>query len=100
MDKYQVKLTSKARRDLEGIYAYIADALREQGTAKNTADALENGILSLETMPYRCPERQRGIYANKGYHQLFVKNDTIVYRIDEASKTVIVVTVRYSRSDF
>lgn len=100
MDKYQVKLMSRARRDLDGIYAYIADVFLEPGTAEDMADALEEGILSLETMPYRCSERKRGIYANKGYRQLFVKNYTVVYRIDEANKTVIVVTVRYSRSDF
>lgn len=91
---------SRARRDLDGIYAYIADVFREPGTAEGMADALEDGILSLETMPCRCPERKRGIYANKGYRQLFVKNYTIVYRIDEESKTVIIVTVRYARSEF
>lgn len=100
MDKYQVKLMSKARRDLDGIYAYIADVFLEPGTAEDMADSLEEGILSLETMPYRCSERKRGIYANKGYRQLFIKNYTIVYRVDEESKTVIVVTVRYARSEF
>ena len=90
----------KARRDLDGIYQYIAGTLLEPGTAESMADALEDGILSLETMPYRCSERKHGAYANKGYRQLFVKNYTVVYRIDEASKTVIVVTVRYSASNF
>ena len=100
MDNYQVKLLPRALRDLDGIYGYIADVFLEPGTAEDMADALEDGILSLEAMPYRCPERKRGIYANKGYRQLFVKNYTIVYRIDEESKTVIVVTVRYSGSNF
>ena len=61
---------------------------------------IEDAILSLETMPYRCPERKRGAYANRGYRQLFVENYTVVFRIDEAKKTVIVVTVRYSPSEF
>ncbi len=51
-------------------------------------------------MPYRCPERKRGVYANRGYRQLFVENYTAVFRIDEVKKTVIVVTVRYSPSEF
>jgi plasmid stabilization system protein ParE len=63
-------------------------------------DTLEDEILSLETMPYRCSERRRGIYAGKGYRQLFVKNYAVVFRIEETTKTVIVVTVRYSPSDF
>ena len=32
--------------------------------------------------------------------ELFVENYTAVFRIDEAKKTVIVVTVRYSPSEF
>ncbi|MFR3035036.1 type II toxin-antitoxin system RelE/ParE family toxin [Blautia hydrogenotrophica] len=51
-------------------------------------------------MPCRCPERKRGGYANRGYRHLFVENYTAVFRIDEAKKMVIVVTVRYSPSEF
>lgn len=100
MDKYSVKLMSRALRDLDGIYDYIAHALLEPGAALNLVNRIEEAILSLETMPYRCPERKHGIYANRGYRQLFVENYTAVYRIDEAKKLVIVVTVRYSPSEF
>lgn len=94
MDNYQVKLTARARRDLDGIYAYIAGTFLAPGTAIKMLEALEEGIISLESMPYRCPERKRGVYANHGYRQMFVNNYTIVCRVDEASKNVIVVTVR------
>lgn len=91
---------SRALRDLDGIYDYIANTLSEPETALNLVDRIENAILSLETVPYRCPERKRGTYANRGYRQLFVENYTAVFRIDEAKKTVIVVTIRYSPSEF
>ena len=55
---------------------------------------------SLDQMPYRCPVRQTGAYANRGYRQLLVGNYTVIYRVDEAKKQVIVVTVRYSPSNF
>ena len=100
MDKYSVKLMSRALRDLDGIYDYIAHTLLKPGTHLNQVGRIEDAILSLETMPYRCPERKRGAYANRGYRQLFVENYTAIFRIDEAKKTVIVVTVRYSPSDF
>lgn len=54
----------------------------------------------MEVMPQRGAKRRVGAYANKGYRQLFVKNFTIAYRIDEVKKQVIIVTVRYSRSEF
>ena len=100
MDKYGVKLMSRALQDLDGIYDYIARTLLEPNTALKLVEKIEKGIYSLETMPYRCPERGRGVYANRGYRQLFIGNYTVIYRVDEAKKLVIIVTIRYSASNF
>lgn len=53
MDKYVVKLYPRAYRDLDEIYAYIADSLLEPNIAFKMIDELENTILSLETFPER-----------------------------------------------
>ena len=100
MDNYSVKLMSRALRDLDKIYDYISHTLEEPGTALKLVERIENAIFSLETMPYRCPERRRGAYAYRGYRQLLVENYTVIYRIQESEKQVIVVTVRYSSSEF
>ena len=60
MDKYEVRLMNQALRDLDDIYAYIAGNLLEPGVAAEMVDALESEILSLEYLPYRCPERRTG----------------------------------------
>ena len=72
MDNYSVKLMSRALRDLDKIYDYISHTLVEPGTALKLVERIENAIFSLETMPYRCPERRRGAYAYRGYRQLLV----------------------------
>lgn len=100
MGNCSVKLLSAAYRKLDEIYEYIAAELGAEKSALNLIDKLEEGIFSLEFMPQRGAKRLVGAYANKGYRQLYVKNFTIVYRIDEVNKQVIVVTVRYSRSQF
>ena len=100
MDKYAVKLYARAYRDLDGIYAYIADNLSEPGTALNMVDALEEAIFSLEQMPERGAIRRIGIYANAGYRQLFVKNYVIIYRVLKEKKEVHIVTIRYAPSNF
>ena len=100
MDKYSVKLMKRAQRDLDGIYTYIAQTLLEPGTALALVEKIDQEILSLEQIPYRWPERRRGAYANRGYRQMLVKNYTVIYRVDEANKQVVVVTVRYSPSNF
>ncbi|MDO4563974.1 MAG: type II toxin-antitoxin system RelE/ParE family toxin [Clostridia bacterium] len=100
MDKYSVKLMSRALRDLDGIYAYIAKTLLEPGTALKQVERIEQAIYSLDEMPYRCPERKTGAYANRGYRQLFIDNYTAVFRVDEEQKAVIILTIRYSPSQF
>ena len=67
MDKYNVSLTSRALRDLDDIYVYIAQTLLVPETALGMVDKIEKEILSLEEMPYRFPERKTGAYANRGY---------------------------------
>ena len=99
-ERYSVKLLSRALRDLDGIYDYIARNLQEPGTAADLVDTLEKEILSLERMPNRCPERRVGAYVDKGYRQLLVKNYAVIFRVDEERKNVIVVTVRYAPSQF
>ena len=100
MDEYRVIMSDRALRDLDGIYAYIANTLLEPGIALNLVDEIESGILSLDVMPHRCPERKIGVYANHGYRQLFVKNFTVLFRIDESKKIVVVITVSYSSRQF
>ncbi len=51
---------SRALRDLDNIYTYIARNLLEPGTAEKLIDTLEEEILSLESMPHRCAERRVG----------------------------------------
>ena len=98
MNKFKVKLLPKAHRDLEQIYSYISENLMEKEIALNLIKKIEDAIIKLDEFPYRGALRKVGTYANKGYRQLFIKNFTIIYRIDEINKNVIIVTVKYSSS--
>jgi plasmid stabilization system protein ParE len=93
-------MSDRAFRDLDGIYAYIAKTLQEPGVALSLVNDLETAILSLDAMPHRCPERRVGAYANRGYRQLFVKNYTVLFRVNEKLKQVVTITIRYSSSAF
>ena len=44
MDKYVVKLYTRAYQDLDDIYTYIAETLLEPGTALDIVDELEEAI--------------------------------------------------------
>lgn len=100
MDNYVVKLYSCAYRDLDGIYAHIAENLLEPATALNMVGELEQAIFSLEQQPERGAIRRTGAYANGRYRQLFVKNYVIIYYVQKRKREVHVVTVRYAPSSF
>jgi len=99
-NRYTVKLYARAYKDLDSIYTYIAEQLLEPNAALHVIDQLEDAILSLEQFPQRGAIRKVGAYAHGQYRQLFVAHYIIVYRIQEESKVVYVVTVRYAPSHF
>ena len=100
MDLYIVTMSDRAVRDLDEIYSYIASVLIEPEIALSLINEIEASILSLDIMPHRCPERKVGVYASRGYRQLFIKNYTVLFRIVENRKQVIIITIRYSAMQF
>lgn len=95
MDKYKVKFNPRAIRELDSIYEYIANDKLAPENAKGQVDRIKKAILNLETFPQSHQERNEGRYAGKGYRQLLINNYIAIFRIDEADKTIYVVTIQY-----
>lgn len=95
MDKYKVKINPRAIHELDNIYEYIANEKLAPENAKGQVDRIKTAILNLTTFPQSHQERNEGRYAGKGYRQLLIDNFIAIFRIDEANKTVYVVTVQY-----
>lgn len=95
MDKYKVKINPRAIRDLDSIYEYIAKEKSAPENAKGQVDRIKKAILDFATFPQSHQERNEGRYAGKGYRQLLIDNYIAIFRIEEASKTVYVVTIQY-----
>lgn len=58
-DRYKVKLMSRALRDLDSIYKYVAETLLKVNTALNLVEEIEREIFSLEQFPLSCPKDRR-----------------------------------------
>jgi plasmid stabilization system protein ParE len=56
LDKYIVKLLSKAYQDIEQIYNYISQNFEEKEIALKLVNDIEDTIFSLESFPYRGAE--------------------------------------------
>ena len=95
MDKYKVKLNPQAFREIDDIFAYIALEKLARENAKAQTDRIWAALKKLESFPQSHQERTEGRYAGKEYRQLLIDNYIVIFRIDEARKTVYVVTVQY-----
>ena len=95
MDKYKIKINPRAIRELDNIYEYIAKEKLAPENAKGQIDRIKKAVLNLDTFPHSHQERNEGRYAGKGYRQLLIDNYITIFRIDETSKTVYVVTIQY-----
>jgi plasmid stabilization system protein ParE len=95
MDKYKIKLNPRAYRDLEEIFAYIALEKLSPENAKRQTDRILIKLRKLDIFPQAHQERMEGRYAGKGYRQLLIDNYMTIFRIDEKTKTVHVVTIQY-----
>lgn len=100
MDKYEVLLTNKAIQDIDNVYNYIANHLSSSSNALNTVGKIEDAILHLENLPTRGALRKIGSFADKNYRQIFVGNYIIVYKVEEETKRVIILTVQNMRQSF
>ncbi|WP_288682050.1 type II toxin-antitoxin system RelE/ParE family toxin [uncultured Eubacterium sp.] len=95
MDKYKVKLYPRARKDIEDIFSYIALEKLSPENAKRQTDRIWQELKSLDTFPFSHQERTEGRYAQRGYRQLIIDNYIVIYKIDETTKTIYIVTVQY-----
>lgn len=95
MDKYKVKINPRAIRELDSIYDYIAKEKLAPENARGQIEKIKKAVLNLSIFPQSHQERNEGRYAEKGYRQLLIDNYLAIFRIDEAHRTVYVVTIQY-----
>lgn len=95
MDKYKVKVTPRAFRDLDEIFDYIASEKLAPENAQGQTGRIWDALKMLATMPHSHQDRQTGRYVGKGYKQLLIDNYIAIFKIDEQQKIVTVLTIQY-----
>lgn len=96
MKEYQVNITPKAKDDMEDIYNYIAYSLLAPQAAMNQYNNIADAILSLSTMPERCPLMQSKLAFNLNLRCLLVGNYSVLFRVNDQ---VTIVGILYSSSN-
>lgn len=95
---YRVEITKPAERDLIGIFSYIADTLKEPGTAKRLYPAIKREVLSLCELPERYAILDEPPYNEAGVRRMPVENYLVFYLI--RGETVHVLRILYKRREW
>lgn len=96
---YEIILTDIANNELEKIYQYIADTLKEPTAAKKLMEKIENSILRLEDFPYSCVDVHIKPH-NKIYKKLVIEKYIVLYRVEETNKQVVIFHIYYAKRDY
>ena len=89
---YKLVETVLAQADLDAILSYLALSLENPAAATAFANEVEKCYAALEQLPYRL--------SSKGYRKAVIKHYLLIYRVDEAQKTVYLLRFFYGRQNY
>jgi plasmid stabilization system protein ParE len=93
--RYGVIVTPEAEAGIVAAFQYILE--RSPLNAEKWLRALYKKIDSLEQMPERCPLARENEYFEDTLRHLVFKSHRIIFRIDEAKRSVQVLYVRHAK---
>ncbi len=97
---YKIEVTPHAGEDLEEIVSYIAGNLANATAATAFLDAVEECYDGLEAMPFMFEECRDPHLKALGYRRAVIKHYVMVYRVDEAEKTVYILRFFYGAREY
>ena len=99
-EKYDVKLSIEAEKDLQNIIIYIKDKLKEPMIAERYAHLMKNEIESLEYNPQRYAIIDNKKIKDLKVRKLIIKNYIAFYRVNEEKNLVNVERILYGASNW
>lgn len=100
MIKYIVRMSIKAKKDIQSIVDYIRYELMELSIARKYEKLIKEEIQRLEYSPQKYAAISSDNVKINNTRKLVVKNYIVFYRINEEEKIVNIVRVLYGRTDW
>lgn len=99
MSAWHVRLTYQAERDLDALYAYIAESLLEPETAARQLARIVEGMEKLSYLPLRHRVYSHEPWRTRGLRMLPVDNYLVCYLPNEDAQMVQILRVMYNAMD-
>ncbi len=99
-EKYEIKLSIKAKDDLKSIVLYIKNNLNEPAIANKYAKIIREEIQTLEYLPQKFAVIEDSSVKDLNFRKLIIKNYIAFYRVNEEKKIVNVERILYGASNW
>ena len=97
---YKLIVSREAHRDIDEIVTYIAHELKNAQAAVNFLGDVENSYCHILKNPFMYSLCKDERLYGKGYRKVIIKRYLVLYRVDEAKKSVYVIRVVYGPRDY
>ena len=97
---YKIRVTPLGAKDLEEIVTYMAQELDNADAAASFLDEVDVCYARMEEMPFLFEECHDPRLKALQYRRAIIKHYVMVYRVDEAEKTIYVLRFFYGALDY
>lgn len=97
---YRLVVTELANQDLDNIVSYMAVQLANPSAAGNFLDEVDACYQFLQSNPLMYEKCRDPRLEAEGYRKAVIKNYIAVYRINETTKSVIILRFFYGAQDY
>ena len=97
---YRLIVSKEAHHDIDEIAAYITNELHNTQAANNFLSDIGRSYCHILENPFMynlCSDER---LHEKGYRKVVIKHYLVLYRVNEANKSVYVIRVVYSARDY
>lgn len=99
-NNYQVIFTKQSEREMKSIYWYISKTLYSKVSALQIMKDINSKIMHLSTFPRLYCELKIPNPKGIKYHRLVVKKYIVIYIVNEKKKTVYIIHIFHSKSNY
>ena len=96
---YRIEYTKIAFEDLNNIFDYISNELKNKTAASKLLTLFKQQIEIIKVFPYANPRFYPSCYTKYEYRRCIIKNYSLFYIVNEDNKLVLVVGIVYSKRD-
>lgn len=97
---YKIVHTDSFQRDLDAAVGYIALVLENKIAAASLLNAIEKCYDELGKMPFMYEACHDPCLQELGYRKAQINRYILVYKVDEAKKTVNILRLFHGRQDY